>query len=226
MFDLGRAIVITGHYGSGKTNIAVNLALDRAGKGERVCVVDLDIVNPYFRTADFGELFKRYDIRLAAPQFANTNLDIPSLCIDMEALLDNYDRVILDVGGDDSGALALGQYAALLTMRGCDMLYVVNKYRYLTHFPEEAVELLRDIEQASGLKAAGIINCSNLGEGTTAEDVESSRGFAEECARAAGIPVVFTAAKRGLNVKDAYPVEVYVRPFWEEKAADSDNGDS
>lgn len=220
MIDFGRAIVITGHYGSGKTNIAVNLALDCAGNGERVCVVDLDIVNPYFRMADFGELFERHDIRLAAPQFANTNLDIPSLCIDMEALLDNY-RVILDVGGDDSGALALGQYAALLSKRGCDMFYVVNKYRYLTHTPEEAVELLRDIEQAAGLKATGLINCSNLGEATTAEDVESSRAYAEQCAAAAGIPVAFTAAKRGLNVKNAYPVEVYVRPFWEENTVDS-----
>ena len=215
MFDFGRAIVITGHYGSGKTNIAINLALDLAGKGERVCVVDLDIVNPYFRTADFEELFKSRDIRLAAPRFANTNLDIPSLCIDMEALLDNY-KVILDVGGDDSGALALGQYAALLSARGCDMLYVVNKYRFLTHTPEEAVELLRDIEQASGLKATGIINCSNLGESTTAEDVESSRDFAGQCAAAAGVPVVFTVAKRELDMENVYPVEVYVRPFWEE----------
>ena len=79
MFDFGRAIVITGHYGSGKTNIAVNLAIDLAEKGEHVCVVDLDIVNPYFRTADFEELFKSRGIRLAAPRFANTNLDIPSL---------------------------------------------------------------------------------------------------------------------------------------------------
>lgn len=217
MFDFGRAIVITGHYGSGKTNIAVNLALDLAEKGERVCVVDLDIVNPYFRTADFEELFKSRGIHLAAPRFANTNLDIPSLCVDMEALLDNY-KVILDVGGDDSGALALGQYAALLSARGCDMLYVVNKYRFLTHTSEEAVELLRDIEQASGLKATGIINCSNLGESTTAEDVGSSRDFAEQCAAAAGVPVVFTAAKRGLDMENVYPVEVYVRPFWEEKS--------
>lgn len=216
MFDFGRAIVITGHYGSGKTNIAVNLAIDLAEKGEHVCVVDLDIVNPYFRTADFEELFKSRGIRLAAPRFANTNLDIPSLCIDMEALLDNY-RVILDVGGDDSGALALGQYAALLSARGCDMLYVVNKYRFLTHTPYEAVELLRDIEQASGIKATGIVNCSNLGESTSAKDVESSRDFAEQCAEAAGVPVVFTAARRELNMNDVYSVNIYVRPFWEER---------
>lgn len=216
MFDFGRAIVITGHYGSGKTNIAVNLAIDLAEKGEHVCVVDLDIVNPYFRTADFEELFKSRGIRLAAPRFANTNLDIPSLCIDMEALLDNY-RVILDVGGDDSGALALGQYAALLSARGCDMLYVVNKYRFLTHTPYEAVELMRDIEQASGIKATGIVNCSNLGESTSAKDVESSRDFAEQCAEAAGVPVVFTAARRELNMNDVYSVNIYVRPFWEER---------
>lgn len=218
MFDFcqSKAIVITGHYGSGKTNIAVNLALYFEGKGESVCIVDLDIVNPYFRTADFGELFEEHNIRMIAPQYANTNLDIPSLCFDIDALLDSYDRLILDVGGDDSGALALGQYAAPLALKGCSMLYVVNKYRYLTRTPEEAAELLHDIEQASGLKAAGIVNSSNLGLETTAQDIQASAEYAEQCAKAAGVPVVMTAAMRGLEVEGAFPVDVFVRPFWEE----------
>ena len=85
MTDLGRIIAITGHYGSGKTNLAVNLAVDYAKAGERVTVIDLDIVNPYFRTADLSGLFDSYGIKLIAPQFANTNLDIPSLGFDMAA---------------------------------------------------------------------------------------------------------------------------------------------
>ncbi len=213
---LNKAVAVTGHYGSGKTNIAVNLALHYAAAGESVCIVDLDIVNPYFRTADFGELFGRAGVELAAPKYANTNLDIPALTFDVSALLDKHDRVIIDVGGDDAGAVALGQYAGALRECGYDMLYVVNKYRFLTRTPEENLELLHDIEQVSGLKATGIVNSSNLGLETTAQDVLSSVPFAQECAEKTGLPLVFSAAEKSLGLEGFFPVEVYVRPFWEE----------
>lgn len=209
-----KAIIITGHYGSGKTNIAVNLALDYAKRGERVCVIDLDIVNPYFRTADFGDIFEKNGVELVAPQYANTNLDIPSLGFDMAALLRGHERVVVDVGGDDAGAVALGQYAQILKNFGYEMLYVVNSFRYLTSTPSEAVELLRDIEMVSSLKATGIINNSNLGAETTAQDVENSAEYALACAEEAGIPVAFTAAKRELGIANAVPVDMYVRPYW------------
>lgn len=217
MTDLGRIIVITGHYGSGKTNLAVNLAVDHAKAGEKVTIVDLDIVNPYFRTADLSELFDRHGIKLIAPQFANTNLDIPSLGFDMAAAANGCERLIIDVGGDDSGAVALGQYSTVLNNLGCSLYYVVNRYRYLTRTPEEAVELLRDIEQVSRIKAKGLINCSNLGSQTSADDVKVTADYAVQCAQAAGIPVAMTAAERSLGVEGAYPVDVYIRPFWEEK---------
>ncbi len=213
---LGRIIAVTGHYGSGKTNLAVNLAVDLAKSGERVTIIDLDIVNPYFRTADFNGLFTEYGIKLVAPQFANTNLDIPSLGFDMAAVVNGCDRLIIDVGGDDTGAVALGQYSTVLNNLGCGLYYVVNRYRYLTSTPEEAVELLRDIEQVSRIKAKGIINCSNLGSQTSADDVKVTADYALKCAQTAGIPVVLTAAERTLGVDGAYPVDVYVRPFWEE----------
>lgn len=217
MTDLGRIVVVTGHYGSGKTNLAVNLAVDYAKAGEKVTIVDLDIVNPYFRTADLSELFDRHGIKLIAPQFANTNLDIPSLGFDMAAVANGCDRLIIDVGGDDSGAVALGQYSTVLNNLGCSLYYVVNRYRYLTRTPDEAVELLRDIEQVSRINAKGIINCSNLGLQTSADDVKVTADYAVQCAHAAGIPVVMTAAERSLGVEGAYPVDVYIRPFWEEK---------
>ena len=213
---MNKAVIITGHYGSGKTNIAVELALESARAGERVCVVDLDIVNPYFRTADFSELFEQNGIHLAAPKYANTNLDIPALGIDMYALLSGYDRVVVDVGGDDAGAVALGQYAQVLKSFGYEMLYVVNRFRLLTHSAAEAVELLRDIEQVSQLKVTGVINNSNLGQETTAEDVLGSVVYAEECAAELGVPLVFTAAERSLGLSECRAISVYVRPFWEE----------
>lgn len=217
MTDLGRIIVITGHYGSGKTNLAVNLAVDHAKSGEKVTIVDLDIVNPYFRSADLSELFGRHGIKLIAPQFANTNLDIPSLGFDMAAVANGCERLIIDVGGDDSGAVALGQYSTVLNNLGCSLYYVVNRYRYLTRTPEEAVELLRDIEQVSRIKAKGIINCSNLGSQTSADDVKVTADYAVQCAQTAGIPLAMTAAERSLGVEGAYPVDVYIRPFWEER---------
>lgn len=213
---LGRIIAVTGHYGSGKTNLAVNFAVDFAKAGERVSIVDLDIVNPYFRTADFSELFGSLGIKLIAPQFANTNLDIPSLGFDMAALVNGCDRLIIDVGGDDTGAVALGQYSSVLNNFGCELYYVVNRYRYLTRTPGEAVELLHDIEQVSRIRAKGIVNCSNLGSQTTADDVKVTADYALQCAAEAGIPVALTAAERSLGVEGAYPVDVYVRPFWEE----------
>ncbi len=210
-----KAIIITGHYGSGKTNIAVNLAVEYAEKGEKVCVIDLDIVNPYFRTADFGTLFEDKGIYLVAPQYANTNLDIPSLGFDMAALLRGYDRVVVDVGGDDAGAIALGQYATILKNFGYEMLYIINSYRFLTSTPEETLELLRDIELVSSLKATGVVNSSNLGLETTAEDILRSMDYAEASAKAAGLPLVFTAAMKGIEVPGTKPVDVFVRPFWE-----------
>lgn len=213
---LGKIIAVTGHYGSGKTNLAVNLAVDFAKEGERVTIIDLDIVNPYFRTADFSELFGFLGIKLVAPQFANTNLDIPSLGFDMAAVINGCDRLIIDVGGDDTGAVALGQYATVLGNFGCELYYVVNRYRYLTRTPGEAVELLRDIEQVSRIRAKGIVNCSNLGSQTTADDVKVTADYALKCASEAGVPLALTAAERSLGVEGAYPVDVYVRPFWEE----------
>ncbi|MGN1339047.1 MAG: cobalamin biosynthesis protein CobQ [Oscillospiraceae bacterium] len=214
--SLGGIIAVTGHYGSGKTNLAVNLAVDFAKAGEKVTIIDLDIVNPYFRSADFPELFSRLGIKLVAPKYANTNLDIPSLGFDMAAVANGCDRLIIDVGGDETGAVALGQYSAVLNNLGCSLYYVVNRYRYLTRTPEEAAELLRDIEQVSRIKARGIINCSNLGTETTAADVTATAGYALDCGKAAGLPVVMTAAERSLGVEGAYPVDVYIRPFWEE----------
>ena len=103
--------IITGHYGSGKTNLAVNLALRLADAGEKVTIVDFDIVNPYFRTADFAELFQKHGVTLAASMYANTSLDIPAISFDMERMAYEPGYLIVDVGGDDAGAIGLGRYA-------------------------------------------------------------------------------------------------------------------
>ena len=211
--------IITGHYGSGKTNLAVNLALTQRQLGKSVTLVDLDIVNPYFRSADFSGLLGDAGIRMVSPVYANSNLDIPALSGAVDAVFDNGgDCVIMDVGGDDAGAIALGRYAPAIARHDYALWYVVNRCRYLTQTPEEALEVMREIQAVSRLQPSGIANCSNLGEETTARIVEGSVPFAREVAALAGVPLCCTAYDRrlgALQVPEPYPVEIYVRKPWE-----------
>ncbi len=214
--------IITGHYGSGKTNLSVNLAVNAAEAGEAVTIVDLDIVNPYFRTADFRKLFEEKGIELIAPDYANSNLDLPSLQFDLEHIAASVDKLIIDVGGDDAGATALGRYAEALSVYEDDieMLYVINQRRYLTSTAEEVTELMREIETAARMKHTAIVNNTNLGNETTLRIVENSAAFAAETAKLAGLPVMFTTVPEELvelsENEDIFPVKVYVKPLWEQ----------
>lgn len=219
IYQFPKVIIITGHYGCGKTNIAVNFALDLAKRGEKVTVVDLDIVNPYFRTADFKSLFDEHNITLKAPVYANTNLDIPALNYDLGSTIDEGHYVIIDVGGDDAGAIALGRYRNVLENRGdVKMYYVINKYRYLTATAEETTALMNDIEAAAELRCSGIINNPNLGSLTNKSTVEDSLPYAKEVAEKTGLELIMTTAKKEFleNIPDGYPVEIYVKPTWAE----------
>lgn len=215
----GKLTVITGHYGSGKTNLSVNLALDIAGAGEKCTVIDLDIVNPYFRTADFGKMFEDRGIALYAPVYANTNLDIPSLNIPLESILAEGGNVIIDVGGDDEGAKALGRFAPVISaFDDRDMLYVINRYRYLTKEPGEAVQVMREIEYACGLRHTGIVNNSSLGAETASDTVRESLAFARGVSELSGLPIRATCAVEGAMPDDApepYEIKRYVKNLWE-----------
>lgn len=214
--------IITGHYGSGKTNFAVNLAVNAAAEGKSAAIVDLDIVNPYFRTADFRKMFEEKGIKLIAPDFANSNLDIPSIQFDVEQLAASEDCLIIDVGGDDAGAVALGRYAEALAQYGdnVDMLCVINQRRTLTATPDDAVALIYEIEAAARMKHTALVNNTNLGCETTLDIIESSRPFAEEISRRTGLPVKFTVypeqcADLADTPADAFPARVYVKLPWE-----------
>jgi len=220
-----RISIIAGHYGCGKTNTAVNLALAQRALGRRVVIVDLDIVNPYFRSADFAELFREQDIELIAPVYAGSNLDIPALGAQINKIFaDDSIYAIIDVGGDDAGAIALGRYAAKFKADGnYAMYYVANCYRYLEQTPEEADVLLREIEAASRLQFSALLNCSNLGKETTAQTLLDSRVFFAEVCQRTALPALFTAARRDVaqQIKDdmppVFPVDIYVLPPWEQE---------
>lgn len=225
---LKRLIVITGHYGCGKTNLSVNLVLDLAETHDVVTLVDLDIVNPYFRSSDFAEMLAARGVRVISPTFAGTTLDAPSLSAAVGSAFEGEGPVVFDVGGDDAGATALGRYARQIQATEHDVLYVVNRYRNLTATPAEAAELLGEIEAASHLKATGVVNNSHLRDETTLATVIESVPYAQQTAQLLGLPLVFTTVPARLfeqlaglpsgaaEVPNAYPVETYVRTPWED----------
>ena len=178
----------------------------------------MDIVNPYFRTADFGELFKDKGIRLVTPMYANSNLDIPALSFDLSGVIDEAASVIIDVGGDPEGAAALGRYSDVLGRQDdLGLFYVVNKYRYLTSTPTEAVELLREIEAVGTVPCSGVINNSNLGKLTDNKVVADSIEYAEAVAKTVGVPMLFTCSeeKNLGGIENGLPIEIFVKPMWE-----------
>ncbi|MBQ0070501.1 MAG: hypothetical protein KBS81_01370, partial [Spirochaetales bacterium] len=163
-----RIALFCGHYGSGKTNLAVNYALYLRSLGKEVTIADLDIVNPYFRTKDSQKELEEAGIKFLSLPFANSSVDLPALPSSAYALVQDKSRMaVLDIGGDDRGAYALGRFVpSILEENNYDMFYVVNFFRPLTQNAQDALEVMREIEYACGLPFTGIINNSNLGRET------------------------------------------------------------
>lgn len=214
MYPLKRLTILCGHYGSGKTNVAVNIAAELKKSREIVTVADLDIVNPYFRTKDSAAYFEEQGIRLICSAYANSNVDIPALPQEMYALTDDRSMTaVLDIGGDDRGALVLGRLAPKILAEGdYEMLMVINCYRPLTRDAASTLEVMAEIEYAGGIRFTGLVNNSNLGAVTTAEDILASRDYAEEVARLSGLPIVMTSVRQDLYsavvglVPNAFPL--------------------
>lgn len=200
MENFKRLTLLCGHYGSGKTNVAVNIAFALRKVYDNVTVADLDIVNPYFRTKDSSEDFRRLGIRLICSEYANSNVDLPSMPADMYAIVhDRSMKAVVDIGGDDRGALALGRLApAILEENDYEMLMVINKYRPLTPDAPSTIEVMEEIQAACKMRFTGLVNNSNLGVETGAEDVLSSVDYAQEVSRLSGLPVVMTTVKEEL----------------------------
>ena len=197
-----RVTLFAGHYGSGKTNVAVNYALHLRSLGLPVTIADLDVVNPYFRTKDSEAELKAHGIPLISSDYAGSNVDFPALPGALYSLFDDQSSyAVLDIGGDDRGAFALGRYRdMMLSEDNYDMFLVINCFRPLTKTPELCVEIKEEIEEAAGIKFTGIVNNSNLGADTTVADVESSFDYANAVSSLTGLPIVMTAVMEGLEV--------------------------
>ena len=215
-----RITLFAGHYGSGKTNIAVNYAIAMAREGKQVCIADLDIVNPYFRTKDSADRLAEAGVTLISPQFANTNVDLPALPAEAYRLVqDKSIYGVMDIGGDDRGAYALGRYVdAIKAENDYRMVFVANCYRPLTPTAEEALEVMREIETACNLKFTDIINNSNLGPETTAETVLNSLDYIQKLRQLSGLPVFAHTAEAAVaprltGIESVFPLHLQEKYF-------------
>ena len=192
-----RYIVLTGNYGSGKTELALNLALLFSGQFQTT-LVDLDIVNPYFRSGEKAEEMRSAGIRMLMPTYAMTTVDIPALPAEIQSVFEvPSDRVIFDVGGDDTGAAALGRfYPSFMAHREeTSMLFVINCMRPLTKTADEIIDLAERIQNRGRLKIDVLINNTNLADQTSAEMIEEGEATVLSCAEQMNIRRVITTGK-------------------------------
>lgn len=189
-----RIHIIVGHYGSGKTEFAINYALKLKEHFNTVYIVDLDIVNPYFRTNDVKTGLEALGLSVIASPYAGSNVDIPALPSEIyKVFADESAAVVFDVGGDDDGAIALGRYKQYFNAETPEVLFVINPFRPLTAHAEQIQEMITAIENASRLKVTGLVNSANLAGLTTANEVIKGKTVADEVTALTGLPCLYTA---------------------------------
>lgn len=214
--------VLAGNYGSGKTEISLNLAVRAAKEGKRTMLVDLDIVNPFFRSSEHEEYLKSLGILVVKPNFANTTVDVPSLPAEIYSAFDlPLDAVIFDVGGDPVGASALGilQDKFRQNMEQTEFLYVVNGARPLQETPEAVLEMMRQIERNSRLRVSAFINNTNLARQTDLATIRQGEELVAALCAQTGLPKKCTAVLEELAEKaevegEILPLHLYMRPAW------------
>ena len=215
-----RLTLVTGHYGTGKTEFSVNLALALAEAGERAALADLDIVNPYFRSRERRELLEAAGVRLIATSQALADADVPALPAELHAVLEDRSvRGVLDVGGDPSGARVLARYRPRILKEDYQLLCIVNAARPEVRTAERSAEYLRAIEAVAGLRCTGLVNNTHLCGETAPEDIREGAALAEEVSQITGIPVVCHTAERRFQdrLRDLplFPMEIRMKKPWE-----------
>lgn len=187
--------ITVGHYGSGKTEFSVNFAIELKKTHNKVILVDLDIVNPYFRSNDARALLEENGITVIAPDYAGTNVDIPVLPAEIMRIFNEQDAaIVIDVGGDDDGAIALGRYKQFFDNADYEMSLVVNTRRPLSSTVEEIIEMKENIEIASRLLVSNIIADTNIADETTKEIIEEGYEKTCEAAEKLNLPVKFVVS--------------------------------
>lgn len=219
-----RILVLVGNYGSGKTEISLNLALKLARRGEKVTLVDLDIVNPYFRSSERTELLEKEGVKVYAPSFAMSTVDVPSLPADIQAVFaDKSRRVIFDVGGDDTGAAALGQYKPYFDQDDVEVLFVVNAFRPLSGDADSVCDLMLRVAGRSRLSPTAVINNANVAWETEESDLVRGEELLREVSTRMNLPIGYLCAKHDILDKlpdhlsgERIAIDILMRPEWME----------
>lgn len=219
-----RILVLVGNYGSGKTEISLNLALKLARRGEKVTLVDLDIVNPYFRSSERTELLEKEGVKVYAPSFAMSTVDVPSLPADIQAVFaDKSRRVIFDVGGDDTGAAALGQYKPYFDRDDVEVLFVVNAFRPLSGDADSVCDLMLRVAGRSRLSPTAVINNANVAWETEESDLVRGEELLREVSTRMNLPIGYLCAKQDILDKlpdhlsgERIAIDILMRPEWME----------
>ena len=208
--EIKRVTIFAGHYGSGKTNVAVNFALQLKKLGKKVVIYDLDIVNPYFRTVDAENLLKAAGVELVVSPYAETNVDIPAMNAASYKMIDDKSAyAVIDLGGDDRGALALGRFSdKIKAENNYDMLMVVNPYRPETRTLQDLLQIKNEIEFTGRIKFTGLVNNANLGKETSATEIAYGKDFCEKIKNQTGLPVKFTCVDECVSCKNLIDGEI------------------
>ena len=217
-----RVTVVTGHYGTGKTEFAVNVALALAAEDTSVMLADLDIVNPYFRSRERRPLLEAAGVRVISSSQACSDADVPALPAELLAILENRDtRGILDIGGDPVGARVLARFQPKIIQEDYQLVYVLNANRPEVREAESAVSYLRAIEAVTGLTCTGLVDNTHLCGETTADQIRKGAVLAEEVSRQTGIPVLCHVVEERLTkeVSDlrepVFPITIKMKKPWE-----------
>ena len=222
--DDKRVTIITGHYGSGKTEFAVNYAMQLSKTSPKVTLGDLDIVNVYFRSREKKPPFGGMGIHVISSNLEGDSVDIPAVAAIESPVRDKSTKYLVDLGGNDVGTMVLGRIKPLLDNAETDFLMVVNVNRPDTSSPEGILREMKSIEDASGLQVTGFINNTNLIRETTAEDITMGDKILKEASRLSGVPIKYTTYVEEV-VKDTeklpddlggelFPLKFYMRKDW------------
>lgn len=220
-----RINIFTGHFGSGKTEVAVNYAVKMALQYKKTAIVDLDIVNPFFRTADAKKALEEKGIKVITPVYANTNVDVPSLPADINSVFEDRGyHAVLDVGGDDLGAKVLSRYHEQIRKEDYIHYFVINTRRPMTKTVDEIAGMIREIESSARLKVDFLVNNANLlganSEKVIAEASEIIAGVSSKLS----IPVGFISGMEEVLQKydgdketERLYMEKFIRLPWEQE---------
>ena len=218
-----RITIVTGHFGSGKTEFAINYALKEKEKHDKLAIVDLDIINMYFRLRENKDFLEGQGIECISSLVEGNSLDIPALDPSILRPLENKDyKLIIDVGGNPSGARALGRYSNLIKREAYEHIFVLNRNRPETKDLESTLEFIAGIEERSGTKISGLVNNTHFLADSQVEDLYYGDELAKELASELNIPIKYTMVNKNLMGKlnkkqlggELLEIDLYFRQDW------------